>query len=304
MDWCEPRDLRDWFNRFFSLRSLTFILIVLLLAVFEFRFDWMEKALGSYLSTTNRQRPETGDIWETAHDTQQARNSLDEITVDREALQRNARGALDLSDVISYIADNQSVMISPDHFRSLYMKLPSGIASRIIPPNELLQLLGEKEWERTYFRKFGNQLTIYLINRSNRVLREIVVADSTLVQIERRKIVFNGSLEEWGTSPDRIYPADRFFYALDSLPEDVQAEILAQPEEILNAGGRLVRVGFPPQLQTVWVDIGFELDDGSQRQVIVLPAREWALWRLRSVMENMAAGFAPISPGQEARTEP
>lgn len=303
MDWCEPRDLKDWFNRFFSLRSLTFILIVLLLAVFEFRFDWMEKALGSYLSTTNRQRPETGDIWETAHDTKQAQDSLDEFTVDREALQRNARGADDLAYIISFIADNQSVMISPDHFRSLYMKLPRSVASQIIPPNELLQLLGEKEWDRTYFRKFGNQLSIYMINRSNRVLREIVVAESTLVQIQRRKIVFNGSLEEWGISPEGIFPADLFFSALVSLPEDLRAEILVQPEEILNAGGRLVRVGFPLQLQTVWVDIGFELDDGSQRQVVILPAREWALWRLRSVMENTTAGHDPVIPNPEARQQ-
>jgi hypothetical protein len=303
MDWCEPRDLKDWFKRFFSLRSLTFILVVLMLAVFEFRFDWMEKALGSYLSTTNRQRPETGEIWETDHETQQALNYVDEITVDREALQRNARGAEDLSDIISYIGDNQSVMISPDHFRSLYTKLPPSVASRIISPEDLLQLLGERKWERTYFRKLGNQLSIYLIDRSNRVLREIAVSDSTVVQIERRKIVRTGSLEEYGISPERIYPADRFFYALGTLPKDVQEEILAQPEAILNAGGRLVRVGFPPELQTNWVDISFELDVGSQRQVVVLPAREWALFRLRSIMEEASSAFELTTPNPEAETE-
>jgi len=303
MDWCEPKNLRDWFSRFFSLRSLTFILVVLLLAVFEFRFDWMEQALGSYLSTTNRQRPETGEIWETDHETQEAQNYLDEITDDREALQRNARGAGDLSDIMSFIADSQSVMVSPDHFRSLYMKLPPSIASRIIPSSELLRLLGERQWERTYFRKFGNQLTVYFIDRSNRVLREAVVEENTLVQIERRKIVFNGSLEEYGTTPGSIYPADLFFYALESLPKDVQAEVLAQPEAILNAGGRIARVGFPPQLQIVWTDIRFELEDGPKKEVIILPAREWALFRLLSVMEDMSAGLQPIVPDAEDGTE-
>lgn len=302
MDWCEPNDLRDWFKRFFSLRSLTFILIVLLLAVLEFRFDWMEKALGSYLSTTNRQRPETGEIWETEHDTKEALNYLDEKTVDQETLQRNARGSDDLSDIISFIADNQSVMVSPDHFRSLYMKLPPSIASRILSANELLQLLVKEEWDRTYFRKFDNQLSIYFIDRSNRVLREIPLSDSTLVQIERHKMVFNGSLEEYGIAPDRIYPADRFFSSLGYLPEDLQAEILAQPEEILTAGGRLVRVGFPPQLQTVWADMGFELEDGPQKQVIFLPAREWALFRLRAVMEDAFTGSEPFNRNPEAGT--
>ncbi|MBN2241674.1 MAG: hypothetical protein JW793_03210 [Acidobacteria bacterium] len=303
MDWCEPRDFSDWFGRFFSLRSLTFILIVALLVIFEFRFDWMEKALGSYLSTTNRQRPETGEIWETAHDTEQARNSLNEITVDRETLQRNARGAVDLADIISFIAENQSVMISPEHFRSLYMKLPRSIASKIIAPNDLLRLLGEGEWERTYFRKYGNQLSIYLIDGSNRALCEIAVPDSTLVQIERRRIVFSGSLEEWGFAPERIRPANRFFSSLGSLPEDVRAEILARPEDILSAGGRLVRVGFPPQGQAEWVDIGFELDDGSQRQVVILPAREWALGRLRTAEES-AALSGPVIRNPETGIEP
>jgi hypothetical protein len=303
MDWCEPRDLRDWFKRLFSLRSLTFILIVLFLAVFEFRFDWMEKALGSYLSTTNRQRPETGEIWETAHETQQALDTLNEITVDREAIQRNARKAADLSDIISLISGNQTVMISPEHFRSLYLKLSPSIARRILSPTELLRLLGEEQWDRTYIRKFQNQLNIYLINRNNQVLREIDVADSTLVQIERRKIIFEGTLEEWGASPDSIFPADRFFSALDNLPEDVQAEILEQPEQILNESGRLVRVGFPPLLQTLWVDIGFELLDGSVRRVVVLPAREWALWRLRSFLEEESAEISPIIRKAEVPVE-
>jgi hypothetical protein len=303
MDWCEPRDLRDWFKRLFSLRSLTFILIVLFLAVFEFRFDWMEKALGSYLSTTNGQRPETGEIWETAHDTQQALDTLNEITVDREAIQQNARKAADLSDIISLISGNQTVMISPEHFRSLYLKLSPSIARRILSPTELLRLLGEEQWDRTYIRKFQNQLNIYLINRNNRVLREIDVPDSTLVQIERRKIIFEGTLEEWGASLDSIFPADRFFSALDNLPEDVQAEILEQPEQILNESGRLVRVGFPPLLQTLWVDIGFELLDGSVRRVVVLPAREWALWRLRSFLEEESAEISPIIRKAEVPVE-
>mgnify|MGYP000876011804 CR=1 FL=1 len=97
MEWSEPRDLQDWFKRMFSVRSLTAVLIILLLAVFEFRFDWIERALGSYLSTTNRQRPETGVIWETAHHTEQAQDSLEEIIVDRETVQSSARSAVDLA---------------------------------------------------------------------------------------------------------------------------------------------------------------------------------------------------------------
>jgi len=302
MDWCEPKDVRDWFNRFFSLRSLTFILVILLLGVFEFRFDWMEKALGGYLSTTNRLRPETGEIWETDHDTQQARDLVDERTVDSETIQSNARGVADLSEIISLISDNQDVSISPDHFISLYKNLSSSIRSRLISPKELLLLRGENQWERTLIRKLGNQLTIYLINQ-NRVLREIVVEESTLVQIGQRQIPFEGSLEEWGALPEDIFTADRFFSALGTLTQDMQSEIMAQSEPILFAEGRPVRVGFSPQLQTAWVDIGFELANGPLRRVIKLPAHEWALWRLRAALEQETSGFAPIIQNPEGPIE-
>lgn len=280
-------------HRSFSLRCLTFILIVLLLIVLELRFDWMEKALGSYLSTTNRQRPETGLIWETAHHTQQAQETVDDITVDKEAVQSSARSAVDLSAIVSQIADSQSVWISPDHFCSLYNRLPSSLSSRILSPMELLQIRGEDRWERTYLSKFGNQLSIYLIDRDNRVLREMVVPNSILVQIERGQTLFEGSLEEWGAPPEGIVPAETFFSALRSLPVDAQYEILSQPERILDAGGHPVRVGFAAQGRAMWVDIGFEIADGAQRRVVVLPAPEWTLARLRAIIQSTATGANP-----------
>lgn len=300
MDWCEPRDLNDWGKRSFSLQSGIFLLAILLLVLLEFRFDWMEKALGSYLSTTNRKRPETGLIWETAHNTQKARDSLDRITVDRQTVQRNTRGAEDLSDIVSSLADGQSVMISADHFRSLYMKLAHGIASQILSPAELLQLLGENRWDRTYFRKSGTLLTIYLIDGDNRVLREIALSENALVQIERRRAVFEGSLEGWGAKPEEIYPADRFFSALNSLPKDVQTEILAQPERLIEESGRPIRVGFLSPSQTTWMDVGYELSDGSQCRVFILPAHEWAWRQLRTLLEQAPAESTPEPADTEA----
>lgn len=304
MDWCEPLNIRDWLHRSFSLRCLTFILIVLLLLVLELRFDWMEKALGSYLSTTNRQRPETGLIWEAAHHTQQAQETVDDITVDRETVQSSARSALDLSAIVTLIADNQDVMISPDHFCTLYHRLPSSLSRRIISPLELLQIRGENSWERTVLRKFGNQLSIYLIDRDNRVLREMVVPDSILVQIERGQILFEGSLEEWGASPGTIVTAETFFSALRSLPVEAQNEILAQPERIFDAGGHPVRVGFAAQGRAMWVDIGIEIADGSQHRVVVLPAPEWTLGRLRAILQSAPAGQDLSLPDREVQDLP
>jgi hypothetical protein len=69
------------------------MLAVLSIVALEFRFDWMERALGAYLSATNQKRPETGVIWDDARHTQQARDLLDEIAIDRGNAQRNARNS-------------------------------------------------------------------------------------------------------------------------------------------------------------------------------------------------------------------
>jgi hypothetical protein len=299
MDWCEPRDFRDWIQRCFSLRTLVFLLAVLLTVALEFRFDWMERALGAYLSRTNQKRPETGVIWDDARHAQQARDLLDEIATDRGTAQRNARSSENLAEIISQTADNKVVWVSQEHFRSLYLKLPNSIASQIISPVELAQLFGEGRWDRTYIQGFSDQRRIYLIGRDNQVLREINVPAEIVMQIERSQNTFAGSLEEWGAIPERIYATGRFFTALNSLPDDVRANVLSQPERIINAGGRLVRVGLLKQAQTQWVDIGFEFEDGGQRRVIVQPAREGAVERLRLVLESMPALTAPASPGTE-----
>jgi hypothetical protein len=293
MDWCEPRDFRDWIRRCFSLRPLMCILAVLLIAALEFRFDWMERALGAYLARTNQKRPETGVIWEDARHTQQARDLLDEIAMDRGTAQRNARSSENLAEITSLTANNEVVWVSQERFRTLYLKLPYSIASQIISPVELAQLFGEGRWDRTYIRGFQDQRRIYLIGRDNQVLREINLSAEIVMQIERSQSIFAGPLEEWGATPDRIYATGRFFSALNSLPDDVRANVLSQPERIINAGGRLVRVGLMKQSQPQWVDIGFEIEDGAQRRVIVQPVREWAVERLRIVLESMPAPETP-----------
>jgi hypothetical protein len=303
MDWCEPRDIRDWVKRCFSLRPLMFLLAVLLIVSLEFRFDWMERALGAYLSRTNQKRPETGVIWDDARRTQQARDLLDEIAIDRGTTQRNARSSENLAEITSLTANNKVVWVSQEHFRSLYMKLPYSIASQIISPVELAQLFGEGRWDRTYIQGFQDQRRIYLIGRDNQVLREINVPAEIVMQIERSQSIFAGSLEEWGAAPERIYATSRFFSALSSLPDDVRANVLSQPERIINAGGRLVRVGLLKQTQPQWVDIGFELEDNAQRRVIVHPAREEAVERLRIVLDSMPALAAPASSSSEEQIQ-
>ena len=63
-EWAEPRDFREWAKRVFALRPILLLMMVCSIFILELRFDWMERLLGSYLVTTNSERPESGSIWE------------------------------------------------------------------------------------------------------------------------------------------------------------------------------------------------------------------------------------------------
>ena len=64
MDWLEPRSLREWAARAFSLPPILLTVAVLALLLTELKFDWLERGVGATLVSTNAERPESGAIWE------------------------------------------------------------------------------------------------------------------------------------------------------------------------------------------------------------------------------------------------
>ena len=172
-DWVSPQDIREWFRRVFSLRPILFVLLISAVFMLEFRFDWVERALGAYLVTTNSARPESGAVWEKGKQTVTARKTLEKIVTDRQASQREARDAMTFQQIAASVTSDRGVMLSVDHFRKLYLNLPPDMARQVISPFELLQVSSQGHWRRTYIEKSGEGLTVYLLDGSNRVLRQL-----------------------------------------------------------------------------------------------------------------------------------
>ena len=95
-----------------------------------------------------------------------------------------------------------------------------------------------------------------------------------------------GTLENLPSFENRIYSADQFFAALESLPEEDLKSIVSQPEMLLRMPGHIVRVGISDEAVSGFIELGFELEDGAGRKVILLQGREWAVWALRSYLEE------------------
>ena len=301
-DWLGPQDIREWFRRLFGLRPMLLMLLISIIFILELRFDWIERALGAYLVSTNEARPESGAIWEKGKQTLNARKTLEQIVTDRQAIQREARGATTFNQIAANVSAGQGVMLSGDRFRSLYLNLPREVAREIISPYELLGIAGQGQWRRTYFEKAGGGLTVYLLDADNRVLRQLKIAPNVLTYFERQEIAAVEALEDLPFFENRIYAAERFFDALQEFPEEVRHSMLPQPEHLLNTPGQIMRVGISDEAVSGFIELGFEIINGSQRKVILIKGHEWAVWRLRTYLEEKKSSNHGAVEPKEKRT--
>jgi hypothetical protein len=286
----EPRDLREWIDRVFALPSLMIWAVLAAMIFTEVQLHWVERVIGAYLVSTNPDRPESGAIWEKGRKTRSARSAIERLADDRDSLQRMARNVGNLSEIVASLRPGQGAMLSAEHFRELYRKIPPGLAVELISPFELLSLTANGRWTRTYLEKASDGLVVYLLEPNNHVLRQFKLALASLAVLARRSEASNQTLEQIPGFLGRIYPAGRFFTALSALDEDERRSAVLQPERLLEVSGQFTRVGLSDEALAGLVDIGFEIRTGGQTRVLLLQGQDWALWRLRSFLEGKGSG--------------
>ena len=59
------------------------------------------------------------------------------------------------------------------------------------------------------------------------------------------------------------------------------------PEGLLEFPGQIIRVGISDEAVSGFIELGFEMINGSQRNVIIVKGHEWAVWRLRLHLEEI-----------------
>ena len=301
-EWAEPKNFKDWSQRVLALRPILLTLLVSGVIVLEMRFDWVERTLGAYLVSTNAARPESGTIWEKGRRTRTAQKTLEKILTDRRTSEREARSAETFSQIAANLSADQGAMVSVDRFRQLYLQMPPTVSQEVISPFDLLAIIGSGSWRRTYFEKTGSGLTAYLLDGENRVLRQIDITSDALRQLNREVSVSATILENLPNFKKRIYPAERFFEALASFPEDIRRNMILHPVALLRSSGQIVRVGISDEAVAGFIEMGFEFVDGAQHNVTLVQGHEWAVWRLRSRLEGKGSASQPINDYLEDRT--
>ncbi len=276
-----PNSFKASLARLLAPRSVVLLLVVVGLAATEFRFDWLESAIGTYLVTTNPMRPESGTIWEQGHQSDQARQALTQYTNQRRDVQREARQAATMGQVVAGMTDDRGAMISAARFVELYLKLPPVLSHEIVSPYTLLTRLSSGQWRRTFFERRDQQLAIYLLDQHSQVLHRLDVGPGLVELIRRGEVAIQTGLHQLGEFAADIYTAEQFFAALNGLSAPVREGVIAHPEELLRISGRIVRVGIAAEANGDAVDLGFEVEEAGGTKVILTQGRARDVRRLK-----------------------
>jgi len=284
--WSHPQNISEWLKRIVTLRPVVLVLLLSMGLIAELRFDWAEHMVGRYLVTTNAFRPESGAIWEKGHRSEDARQILEKIVTDKLAVQREAREAQNFTQISQALSRGIELIISADHFRHLYNELPPALAAELLSPYALVGIVSKNEWDRAFFEPGTSGFNIYLLNRDNRVLKQLTVSGDLLARMEHGETPRTDTLENLPQFANRIYSADRFFRALETVSEDVRRQGVPWPENLLKSPGRVLRVAISDEVLSGYIELGFEMEEPNQTRVILFQGRDWAVARIRAVLEG------------------
>ena len=274
------------FNRRVSYLSIGVCVLTLVFVVSEFRLDWYESLIGSYLAATNDVRPEIGAVWEDGQNRVVALQVLDEVIARKEEVRITAGEVQSFSLLFSRLNSGEWVTLQPGVFKTMYRALPSSLARKMITTADLVWLLKGGQLERIFCEKSGQAMDIYFIDSENRVLHWITLDPQMFARDHFSPAVLAGRLEEAPGFAGQIYPSKIFFKALRRLPEDMASGLIQDQDLILDQTGTLERVGIWNQSDAGVIRIGFEFKDRNHYRIVFVRAREWAVWQLGLILKG------------------
>lgn len=286
-NWYSPFTLSEWFRRCFLFVNIVVLLFIFGVVVSEFKFDWCERLLGNYLQANNSCRPEKGRVWEIDHHTIEALNDLNAMGDEMEDRRQAMRDAGSLSEFSLQLRPGKWVSLERDVFKGIYQSLPMFAAGQIIDPAKLLWLLKTSEVDRIVCEGDQTSIFLYFINLQNRVLHTIKLDRDKLKMLDREPGEAGKTLEDFNEFSGRIYSAQQFFDAAFQLPQTMIQDLIPFPTILLEQQGELYRVGIWNQAQGGSISLGFEFRNKDESRVVILLAREWAVWQLELLLKRV-----------------
>lgn len=283
--WYGPATFTEWLKRICSVLNLAILSVTCIIIVSEFRFDWCERLVGNYLSSTNDTRPENGAIWEAGRHMVSAMQSLDQMAIERESAGRTVRTADSFTDLIDKLGPGEWANLDKERFRELYLSLPSYRRRNVVDPVRLVWLLNGGATDRIFCEGRLGGIKIFFIDSQNRVVQQVDL-DAKVLGNKGGQNGVTGTLENAPEFSGKIYPASLFFSAVARLPEEMRSYLIPDTEALLSEQGSLDRVGVGNSAQDGFIFLGFEFHHMGESRVVEVKAREWAVWQLTLVLRG------------------
>lgn len=286
LEWFEPVTFQERIKRTASFLNLGLLIFSAVVFFSEFRYDWGEQLLGTFLASTNETRPEKGAIWELGKDTLNAHQSLNKIINRKSDTRQLAHKAASFSGISARLIPGEWVVLEKEQFKRLYLSLPLTHARQIMEPARLIWLLNGEVTDRIFCEGLKNGMKIYFINAENRVVQHIDLEEGTLAAIAEKQYLEPGRLENFDGFMGRIYPAEQFFNAVFKLPREMIPDLLPDTDLLLDQEGTILRVGISNEAKDGFIRLGIEFQHQNQPRVLFVRAREWAVWQLGLVLKG------------------
>ena len=284
-NWYDPAGPGERIRRCFSILNLGVMIITLVVVASEFRFDWVETLAGNYLLSTNENRPEIGTIWETGHQTVNARQSLNRMIVEKETARKTVREADSFVTLAKGLSAGEWVNLDKNQFKNLYLSLSRADRLALMEPARLVWLMNGITTDRIFCEGRIGGMNIYFIDSGNRVIQQVDLETEKIGNAPEEMLTPAG-LDELPGFSGPIYSAGLFFDAVFKLPEDMVPDLIKNAETLLSQTGTIDRVGIWNTSEDGFIRLGFEFSHLGEKQVVQILAREWAVWQLSLILKG------------------
>ncbi|MCE5271157.1 hypothetical protein LLH00_07725 [bacterium] len=297
--------LRDNLGRigFFLLLALAGAAAVVL----EFRYSYVEVAIGRYLTWHNAERTEFGQVWENVTASEDVQQRLDALVVNRREQESPDIRVDDLGQLLELAAGRERLILTRERFLDIYSRLPYYQSSMLIEPLHLLDISSRlAQWQRTMLTLEQGELNVFLLDGQNAVLEKILLAREYVDFFLDGRRTRGQPLEAIPSLNQPFYPADVFFDSMLYLSADEREGIPVTAGELLQWRYRLQRVAVArDSLVGDRMEMAFELGGVENQTTVRVLGRSLSVLQLAQRMDELLYQRYPDRrPGADTLSAP
>ena len=264
--------LRIFKNKKFLFTCTLFIIII----TFEFTTDFVEIALGKMIELTNPFRPKAGTIWEMNKQDKLANDRLKEISKNIPTRKNELTEIKDLKQLSEILETGQTILITPEQFRTIYNQIPPRFSFDIISPFDFLKLSHSRKWTWTKISKEENNLSFFFLDGDKQLLMDTYPPLTVLYNLPHTNNLHSTSLDSMEMFHGRTFSREQFFIAFDELSNHVKLQLINNPSQLIKWENNIRKVGISRYAFDNTVKIGFEINQNIYTEVATFESSELA----------------------------